>query len=53
MKSARFIVWFVAGAALPSAACLTSLHSWFTQEDLVFEPALVGTWVDAADARAL
>jgi hypothetical protein len=38
----------LAGMAGPSAACLTSLHPWFTGEDLVFDTALVGTWVDAA-----
>jgi hypothetical protein len=49
MKRPWLVVLFLAGLALPSAACLTSLHPWFTGEDLVFEPALVGTWVDAAD----
>jgi hypothetical protein len=50
MKRPWLVVAFLAGMALPSAACLTSLHPWFTGEELVFEPALVGTWVDAADA---
>jgi hypothetical protein len=49
MKRPWLVVLFLAGLALPSAACLTSLHPWFAGEDLVFEPALVGTWVDAAD----
>ena len=50
MKRPWLVVLFLAGLALPSAACLTSLHPWFTAEDLVFEPGLVGTWVDASDA---
>ena len=50
MKRPWLVVVFLAGLALPSAACLTSLHPWFTAEDLVFEPGLVGTWVDASDA---
>jgi hypothetical protein len=40
---------FLAGIALSSTACLTSLHPWFTREDMVVEPALAGTWVDAAE----
>lgn len=50
MKKRWLVVLSLAGLALPSAACLTSLHPWFTAEDLVFEPGLVGTWVDASDA---
>ena len=50
MKRPWLVVLFLAGLALPSSACLTSLHPWFTAADLVFEPWLVGTWVDAADA---
>ena len=50
MKRPWLVVLFLAGVALPSAACLTSLHPWFTAADLVFEPGLVGTWVDASDA---
>jgi hypothetical protein len=50
MKKPWLVVLFLAGLTLPSAACLTSLHPWFTQEDLVSEPGLVGTWVDASDA---
>jgi hypothetical protein len=49
MGKGWFLVAVVAGMAVSSAACLTSLHPWFTAEDLVFEPALVGTWVDAAE----
>jgi len=48
MKRPWFLVLFLAGLAFASTACLTSLHPWFTEEDLVFEPALVGTWVDPA-----
>ena len=50
MKRTRLTVFLVVSLALPSAACLTSLHPWFTQEDLVSEPGLVGAWVDASDA---
>jgi hypothetical protein len=50
MKKSWFVVLFIAGVALSSAGCLTSLHPWFTEKDLVFEPALVGTWQDAAEA---
>jgi hypothetical protein len=50
MKRTRLTVFLVLSLALPPAACLTSLHPWFTQEDLVSEPGLVGTWVDASDA---
>lgn len=46
MKKSRFVVLLVASLALSSAGCLTSLHPWFTQDDLVSEPALVGTWQD-------
>jgi len=48
MKKSRIVVLFVASLALASAGCLTSLHPWFTQDDLVFEPALIGTWQDVA-----
>ena len=50
MKRMRITLFLVLGLALPSTACLTSLHPWFTQADLVFEPGLVGTWVDASDS---
>ena len=44
MKKSLIVALFVASLALASAGCLTSLHPWFTQDDLVFEPALIGTW---------
>ena len=49
MKRPWTLIVFLAGLALSSTACLTSLHPWFTREDLVVEPALTGTWVDAAE----
>ena len=49
MKRPWTLIVFLAGIALPSTACLTSLHPWFTREDLVVEPALAGTWVDAGE----
>jgi len=49
MKRPWTLIVFLAGIALSSTACLTSLHPWFTREDLVAEPALAGTWVDAGE----
>jgi len=37
MKKSLIVVVFVASVVLSSAGCLTSLHPWFTQDDLVFE----------------
>ncbi len=31
-------------------ACIPSLHPLYTEEDLVFDPALVGQWIPADDA---
>ena len=31
------------------AACVPSLHPLFTEKDLVFDPALVGTWAEAGE----
>ena len=50
MRKSWFVALFVASVALSSAGCLTSLHPWFTEKDLVFEPALVGTWQDTTSA---
>jgi len=49
LKRSSFIVLFVVSLTLSSAACLTSLHPWFTEKDLVFDPALIGTWQDIAN----
>lgn len=52
MKTKRTLVtravrWLVVlGVALSVTGCFVqSLHPLFTKKDLVFEPALAGTWV--------
>ena len=44
MRTTKILVAF--GIALFMASCVPSLHPLFTNKDLVFESALVGTWVD-------
>lgn len=41
----------LAAAALLSAGCYVSLHPLVTDDVRVFEPALVGTWQEADDAK--
>jgi hypothetical protein len=35
----------VFGIALLLAGCITSLHPFYTEKDLLFDPSLLGTWV--------
>ncbi|MBI4243284.1 MAG: hypothetical protein HY606_04260 [Planctomycetes bacterium] len=42
MQTAKILVIF--GIMLLIAGCVPSLHPLFTEKDLVFEPALLGTW---------
>lgn len=44
MRSAKILI--LLGVAIFLTGCVPSLHPLFTEKDLVFEPALVGTWVD-------
>ena len=37
----------IVGLALMLAACVPSLHPLYAEKDLVFEPALLGDWVEA------
>ena len=38
---------FALGLALLLAGCVPSLHPLYTEEDLVYDSALVGTWIEA------
>lgn len=44
MRSANILI--LLGVAILFTGCVPSLHPLFTDKDLVFDPALVGTWVD-------
>ncbi|MDD1777525.1 MAG: hypothetical protein LUQ65_05095 [Candidatus Helarchaeota archaeon] len=44
MHSAKILI--LLGVAIFLTGCVPSLHPLFTEKDLIFEPALVGTWVD-------
>jgi len=44
MRSAKILILF--GVAIFLTGCVPSLHPLFTDKDLVFDHALVGTWVD-------
>jgi len=37
----------IIGIALIASACVQSLHPLYTGKDLIFEPALLGEWVEA------
>jgi len=37
----------IIGIALVASACVPSLHPLYTDKDLIFEPALLGEWVEA------
>lgn len=41
----RHWLFFVAGLLLTSG-CVPSLHPFYAEEDLVFEPALIGQWTE-------
>ena len=42
----------VYGSLLLTAACVPSLYPLYTDEDLVFDPAVVGTWIEDDDDDA-
>jgi len=44
MRSLKILI--LLGMAIFLSGCVPSLHPLFTEKDLVFDPALVGTWVD-------
>jgi len=44
MRSAKILI--LLGVAIFLTGCVPSLHPLFTDKDLVFDQALVGTWVD-------
>ncbi len=44
MRSVKIMI--LLGVAIFLCGCVPSLHPLFTDKDLVFDPALVGTWVD-------
>jgi hypothetical protein len=44
MRSAKFLI--LLGVVIFLAGCVPSLHPLFTDKDLVFEQALVGSWVE-------
>jgi hypothetical protein len=44
MRSAKILILF--GIVIFLTGCVPSLHPLFTDKDLVFDQALVGTWVD-------
>ena len=44
MRTIRLLV--ALGLAALMAGCVPSLHPLFTEEDLVYDPALVGTWAE-------
>lgn len=44
MRAVKLVV--ALGLAAVMAGCVPSLHPLFTEEDLVYDPALVGTWAE-------
>ncbi len=44
MKSYHKLLWF--GALVLLMGCVPSLHPFYTDKDLLFQPALVGNWMD-------
>ena len=46
MRTTRFIPFTIIVAAFTISGCLRSLHPFYTEKTIVFEPKLVGTWVD-------
>ena len=48
----RFRTCVVFGSLLLTAACVPSLYPLYTDEDLVFDPAVVGTWIEDDDDDA-
>lgn len=50
----RYIAWsMLLSVLLGLSACVPSLHELYTEKDLVFDPALLGDWVeDKADSTS-
>jgi hypothetical protein len=44
MRSAKILIML--GVAIFLTGCVPSLHPLFTDKDLIFDPALLGSWVD-------
>ncbi len=42
----RRTIMALTGIVLLTAGCVPSLHPLYTEKDLVFEPALLGTWLE-------
>jgi|SRR6185295_1561313 len=47
----RTTLWLSVGASLVLAGCVPSLNPLYTEKDLVFEAALVGTWAEQDDSQ--
>ena len=50
----KFMSMTAAGLALTGlmlAGCVPSLNPLYTEEDLIFEPKLVGVWAENAEAK--
>lgn len=45
MKNFHKLLWF--GCLILLLGCVPSLHSFYNDKDLIFEPQLVGVWVDS------
>jgi hypothetical protein len=44
----KIALWVVVGIALMIAGCVVpSVYPFYTEKDLTFDPALIGTWADA------
>jgi len=41
----------VAGGLLLAGCVVTSVYPWYTAKDVVFDPALIGTWVEATSTN--
>lgn len=47
MRTAKLAMYLMAAALV--AGCIPSLHPLYTEDDLVFEPGLVGTWAGTSE----
>lgn len=41
----RFATCLLIGVVFMLSACITSLHPFYTEEDVMFDPTLLGTWI--------
>lgn len=41
----RYVKCALIGVALMLSACITSLHPFYTEENVMFDPTLLGTWI--------